>query len=452
MAEDREHDFWNLLDNLKTIDVVLSRLGIRTSAYAGDYTKAFKVESLVTGLLANIQSLIEAAKAVQDVSRPITENILTASLKLDSRMSQYKKDLEDCMDGSEDDIGIRHPRTIYNRIIPHVIDIAQEYQTIFYDLRFRVEAESQMQTEEEKPAETRAKKDAIDTMLAEAKKALTDFRNIFLKAAQARSEDEICLSMVSALQIPREKRKELQDVSGDLTIWWKGQDCLCSFTSSDGKFTEWTLRINRFPKDYETILNQTWNYVNGDCCLRGGKGQWHIVNGQDGGLESWAEHTQKKLIPLRKDYPDLVGKALQVIRNGEPKWTPCTVHWTYLKSLDAVIKNFETPELKLIEVKQEYNQTPPPKTPPRDEKPAGTGQDTEGVCDDERFPGSDASLIYQSDAAEFYNIPKSTLSKSGKKQPGEPGYLWSGKKGSRVFYRKSDLVKLARSRQKLKRG
>jgi hypothetical protein len=61
-------------------------------------------------------------------------------------------------------------------------------------------------------------------------------------------------------------------------------------------------------------------------------------------------------------------------------------------------------------------------------------------------PKTNAQLIYQSDAAEFYNIPKGTLSKAAKKQPAEFGYLWSGQAGKRVFYQKADCLKLSRSR------
>jgi hypothetical protein len=71
-------------------------------------------------------------------------------------------------------------------------------------------------------------------------------------------------------------------------------------------------------------------------------------------------------------------------------------------------------------------------------------------------PQTDPSLTYQADAATFYNIPKSVLSKAAKKTPGEPGYLWSGCSGKgkkkRVWYRKEDLVKIARSRKALGRA
>jgi len=71
-------------------------------------------------------------------------------------------------------------------------------------------------------------------------------------------------------------------------------------------------------------------------------------------------------------------------------------------------------------------------------------------------PETDASLIYQADGADFYNIPKSVLCKAAKKKPSEPGYLWSGRgykgKKMRVWHRKKDLEKIARSRKALGRA
>jgi len=67
-----------------------------------------------------------------------------------------------------------------------------------------------------------------------------------------------------------------------------------------------------------------------------------------------------------------------------------------------------------------------------------------------KTPDNDPNLVYQCDAAEFYNIPKSTLSNAAKKAPGTPGYLWSDKRGRRRFYRKKDMERLSRSRAKLR--
>jgi hypothetical protein len=73
-------------------------------------------------------------------------------------------------------------------------------------------------------------------------------------------------------------------------------------------------------------------------------------------------------------------------------------------------------------------------------------------------PENDATLIYQAAGADTYNIPKSVLCKAAKKKPSEPGYLWSGRgrigkeKRKRVWHRKKDLEKIARSRKALGRA
>jgi hypothetical protein len=67
-------------------------------------------------------------------------------------------------------------------------------------------------------------------------------------------------------------------------------------------------------------------------------------------------------------------------------------------------------------------------------------------------PETDPSLIYLAGAATFYNIPKATLSKSAKKRPGDLGYLWSGREGRRVWFRKTDMERLSKSRARLGGG
>lgn len=83
---------------------------------------------------------------------------------------------------------------------------------------------------------------------------------------------------------------------------------------------------------------------------------------------------------------------------------------------------------------------------------AGVAQDEKAARDqaNKPTPKTDTSLIYQADAAEFYNIPKSVLSKAAHKRPGQPGYLWSGTEGRRRFYRKADLERMSRSRERLR--
>ncbi|MBI3271462.1 MAG: hypothetical protein HYZ53_20900 [Planctomycetes bacterium] len=61
-------------------------------------------------------------------------------------------------------------------------------------------------------------------------------------------------------------------------------------------------------------------------------------------------------------------------------------------------------------------------------------------------PESDPSLIRLGDAAEKYNIPKSTLTKNAKRPPGHPGYVWSRTVGRKRYFRRADLEYLNRAR------
>jgi hypothetical protein len=54
-------------------------------------------------------------------------------------------------------------------------------------------------------------------------------------------------------------------------------------------------------------------------------------------------------------------------------------------------------------------------------------------------------------ASEFYNVPKSVLSKAAAKNPGERGYLPSTRKGRRVFFDREDIQNFSRSRKQMKR-
>ena len=55
------------------------------------------------------------------------------------------------------------------------------------------------------------------------------------------------------------------------------------------------------------------------------------------------------------------------------------------------------------------------------------------------------------EASEFYDIPKSVLSKAAAKNPGTRGYLPSIRKGRRVFFYREDIQNLSRSREQMKR-
>ena len=61
-------------------------------------------------------------------------------------------------------------------------------------------------------------------------------------------------------------------------------------------------------------------------------------------------------------------------------------------------------------------------------------------------PKDDPELISLAAAADFYNIPKGTLSKRAQKSPGDLGYLRSVQHGRFRYFWKKDLEKIARSR------
>ena len=55
------------------------------------------------------------------------------------------------------------------------------------------------------------------------------------------------------------------------------------------------------------------------------------------------------------------------------------------------------------------------------------------------------------EASEFYDIPKSVLSKAAAKNPGKRGYLPSIRKGRRVLFDREDIRNFSRSRKQIKR-
>jgi len=55
------------------------------------------------------------------------------------------------------------------------------------------------------------------------------------------------------------------------------------------------------------------------------------------------------------------------------------------------------------------------------------------------------------EASEFYDIPKSVLSKAAAKNPGARGYLPSVRKGRRVLFDRKDIQNFSRSRKQIQR-
>ena len=145
----------NLSNNLRATGEFLSHMYYCFFAQTGDYTNtnAADMNSQITGLLANIESLIEAAQAVQYVSSSTTREVLKTSVALKDTMRKYKHDLERGIGGSEDNIGIDRPSVIYPRAFKSIMKRAKQSCSDLRNLESEVEAVSLMKTEEEKPAE-----------------------------------------------------------------------------------------------------------------------------------------------------------------------------------------------------------------------------------------------------------------------------------------------------------
>ena len=126
-------------------------------AHTGDYTntEAAEMNSQITRLLVNIESLIDAAQAVQYVSSSTTREVLKTSVALKGAMRQYRHDLERGIEGSEDDIiCMNRPSVIYPRTFKIIMNRAKQYCSDLKNLESEVKAVSLMNTEEEQSAET----------------------------------------------------------------------------------------------------------------------------------------------------------------------------------------------------------------------------------------------------------------------------------------------------------
>lgn len=171
---------------------------------------------------------------------------------------------------------------------------------------------------------------------------------------------------------------------GQMKIRWHGTFCECAFQKIYGTWDQ----IVCYPKDvvtledYEQMLFSYWSYTDGRSLdvLGGEEGntiKWQIESDAASSLEKMARDTDRLLPPLSevegcKKYTE---KLAKILRNGNPKWMPCRVEWTYIKELDELIKGFElilTQETTSAITKPEIEEsrTGPSITPPLNE----TGQ------------------------------------------------------------------------------
>jgi len=89
---------------------------------------------------------------------------------------------------------------------------------------------------------------------------------------------------------------------------------------------------------------------------------WEIQQQHVSYLEKAACDVNKLLSPLVqiKSSKKYIEEVAKILRNGNPKWMPCTVQWTYIKELDELIKSFENiPKEEMIStvIEQETKET-----------------------------------------------------------------------------------------------
>jgi hypothetical protein len=192
--------------------------------------------------------------------------------------------------------------------------------------------------------------------LERAVNALRDFRSFFLRCAAV--EGEIRLWRACEWGPP----EAVWDTFGTLTIMRIGPEYQCSFKPAEGEATSWTERSIRSQRAYERILFQTWSYNDGYSPDRMGKpAEWHIISANAAALESKASEIEDTLLAVRlfDDCKVLAERALQVLRNNNPRWSEGQVQWSYLKELDAVIKKLEFARKQAAMGRKPEQQNPP---------------------------------------------------------------------------------------------
>ena len=132
MDSEKKHDVGELLFTIEEIRTILSFLVTRVADSYTRYDMAFQIEELI----ANIETLIEIAKAVQYISPPLIRDILTALLGLKKEVIDQPRNL---LEGES---------RFRNSAIQHVLNTAHRYCKIFDDLNIKVTAEILMLTEQ----------------------------------------------------------------------------------------------------------------------------------------------------------------------------------------------------------------------------------------------------------------------------------------------------------------
>jgi hypothetical protein len=123
----------------------------------------------------------------------------------------------------------------------------------------------------------------------------------------------------------------------------------CIVQKSDGSWAGWNVNDVVTLEDFERLIFKCWSYTDGkaldvnketdDLCIM----NWGVKPEVCDILEEMARDIDMLLVPLSgiNKCRDYVRKVSKIIRDGNSRWQPYRVHWTYLKELDDVINEIE---------------------------------------------------------------------------------------------------------------
>ena len=200
--------------------------------------------------------------------------------------------------------------------------------------------------------EHRSKKNELLHHFANIVKSLELLRNIFISLATVEAKGQLPIGFFPyGEDIPEEIEKSF----GTLYISTGGPDgsltfdsYKCCFTPDNGETLYW--KDDGFEpagvNTYASFLFRSWSYEDGHSIEietdAKSIARWHFDESSEG-LEELSTRVEKSLSPIiyLNSYKELVKRTIIAIRNGKPTWKPGYVSWSYIKSLDEVIKDFE---------------------------------------------------------------------------------------------------------------
>jgi hypothetical protein len=188
---------------------------------------------------------------------------------------------------------------------------------------------------------------SITDYYEELKIWLNEFRNYFFEFTVVEAQGKL-----PYIFEPDEGLDLKQDI-GQLTIFYYRKTSTCRFKAQGGKEISWKNPVANL-EQFERLLFGTW-------CIDDGKSLesyedsnavWCLNDPNEAdSLDELASRVETLLLPLFKDnnYKPIATRAIHVIRNGQPRWRPGRVQWSYIKDLDSVIKELDiATKMKLV--------------------------------------------------------------------------------------------------------